>query len=149
MVLCDLCAALGSVWKEPGDLYLAGIVEDFPDPLVGTPLGLVAEEVGLELQLRGAVDPSAAMRIGSAEVEKERLVRFFCEEFAAVVRHHAGIAGVAGQALFEIENRDRSDVILPDLRRAVAGLHVLHKDAIAGLGKPEVSGVKRLHNTIA
>jgi hypothetical protein len=42
--------------------------------IVATPIGLVAKEVGLEIERRGLINTAAPMRIGGGKVEEEGLV---------------------------------------------------------------------------
>ena len=87
MVLCDLGAALGGIWKEVGNLDLGRLVKDLLDSLMGFPFRLIAKEVRFELKGRSFVYASAAVGVRSAEVEKEGSIGVLLEEFAAAFGH--------------------------------------------------------------
>ncbi len=121
VVLGEFLAGLGIVGEKGRDGDFGRIVEDFLDAGEGAAGGFVAEEVGLQLELRGFVESSAAVRVGGGEVEEEGAVVGGGEEAAAFLGHLDGVALVPLQVGLEAVDLLGGDMEFPDVSGAVAG----------------------------
>jgi len=88
---------------------------------MAAPAGLVAEQVGLELERRCLVGAAATMRIGRGEVEEKGPLASGLDQSAAGFGHLDGVATVAPQHRFELIDLFGRHVKLADPSGPVAG----------------------------
>ena len=120
VVVGQLLPRFRGIGKEGGDGNLFRVVEDFLNPGMSLSVGLVPEQVGLELTLRGLVPASSAVRVGGGEVEKERPIALLGDEGPGLFRHLNGVAGASLEVGLVVKDLLGSGVVLPDVSRAVA-----------------------------